>query len=395
MAERYVYLDNNATTPLHPRVKAAMVEALECFGNASSMHGFGRQGRDMIENARAQVASFMGAKADDLVFLGSGSEANNTVINIFARECFTCHTGKQNGHRIISTPIEHPCIKSTLNCLLKTGLKVDFVNVDSYGRVDLDHLEQLLKTKTRLVSIMMANNEIGTVMDIKKISKMVHDHGALFHTDAVQAAGKVPLDVQELDVDFLSMSAHKIYGPKGTGVLYVKEGVPFCSFINGGHQERGRRAGTENTIGIVGMGMAAQVLSECLPEEMERILSLKKKLKAGIEEQIPDTSFNGHQEECVPGTLNVSFKGVEGEAILLYLDMEGIAVSTGSACSSGSLEPSYVLLSLGLDSEMAHGSIRFSIGSMNTEEDIDYVLEKLPPIIKKLRGMSTAYIRRS
>ena len=265
-----------------------------------------------------------------------------------------------------------------------------FVGVDRTGKVSLNELERLLAEKEiGLVSIMMANNEIGTIQDIKKISLLAHRYGALSHTDAVQAVGKMPVDVKELDVDFLTLSGHKLYGPKGVGVLYVKSGIPFCPLIRGGHQELGRRAGTENTLGIAGLGRAVELAHREMEEEREKLIFLKKKLREGIFDSLEGVTFNGHPTDCLPGTLNLSFQGAEGEAILLYLDLEGIAVSTGSACSSTSLEPSHVLLAIGLSPEGAHGSIRFSLGRENTEEDVDYVLEKLPPVINKIRRMST------
>ena len=392
MTTKSVYLDNNATTPIHPEVKSAMIACMDQFGNASSAHECGRNTRKMIEKARNSVAKCIGSTPDEIVFLGSGSEANNTVLNIFASECYTCRTKEGNGYKIITTQIEHPCILQTTSCLSKSGMKVDYLEVDSQGRIKFDQLEKMLEEKTRLVSIMMANNEIGTIQDIKKISKLVHEKGALFHTDAVQAIGKIPVNVNELDVDFLSISAHKIHGPKGVGALYVKKGTPFCSLIHGGHQEKGRRAGTENTIGIIGLGKAMELLMETGQENQKQILKMKNHLLDGIKTKIPDIHYNGHPTECLPGTLNISFMGAEGEAILLYLDMEGIAVSTGSACATGSLDPSHVLMATGVGAEVAHGSIRFGLSSLNTEEDVDYVLKKLPPIIEKVRSMSTAYV---
>ncbi len=392
MTTKYVYLDNNATTPLHPEVKSAMIACMDQFGNASSAHEYGRNTRKMIENARDSVARYIGSTPDEIVFLGSGSEANNTVLNIFASECYTCRTKEGNGYKIITTQIEHPCILQSTSCLSKSGMKVDYLDVNPQGRIKFDQLEKMLEEKTRLVSIMMANNEIGTIQDIKKISQLVHKKGALFHTDAVQAIGKIPVNVEQLGIDFLSISAHKIHGPKGIGALYVKKGTPFCSLIHGGHQERGRRAGTENTIGIVGLGKAIELLMETGQEDQKRVLNLKNKLLDGIKAKIPDIHYNGHPTECLPGTLNISFMGAEGEAILLYLDMEGIAVSTGSACATGSLDPSHVIMATGVGAEIAHGSIRFSISNMNTKEDVDYVLKKLPPIIEKVRSMSTAYV---
>jgi cysteine desulfurase len=261
--------------------------------------------------------------------------------------------------------------------------------VDGDGKIDIPEYEKLVSERTALVSVMMANNETGTIQDIKKIAAIAHRYGVLFHTDAVQAAGKIPVDVMDLGVDYLSMSAHKIYGPKGIGALYVSPGVPFCPFIRGGHQERGRRAGTENTMGIVGFGKAVEMRSKEMAGEAGRLLLLKSRLRAGIEKNIKDIKFNGHPSDVLPGTLNVSFDGAEGEAISLYLDLEGIAVSTGSACASGSLDPSHVLIASGMDAERAHGSIRISLGRDNTEAEIDYTVGKLTAVIDKVRKIST------
>ncbi|MBU0571304.1 MAG: aminotransferase class V-fold PLP-dependent enzyme [Candidatus Omnitrophica bacterium] len=391
MSTRQVYMDNNATTPLHPEVKKAIIEGIDIFGNASSLHSFGRRARKHIEKARKTVTSFIGAEPDELIFVGSGSEANNTVLNIFACKCPVCNSKKACTKEIITSVVEHPCILRTSECLIGKGLSVLYVGVDQFGKIDMELIKEMITDKTGLVSIMMANNEIGTIMDIKKIANMAHARGALFHTDAAQAVGKIPVNVVGLDVDFLTLSAHKTYGPKGIGALYIKKGTPFCPMIYGGHQERGRRAGTENTLGIVGLGKAVEMLTKEMAEDTAKILDLKLKLKAGIEESVPDIYFNGHPDDCLPGTLNVSFIGAEGESILLHLDLAGIAVSTGSACASGSLDPSHVLLATGTSAEKAHGSIRFSLGRENTKEDVDYVLEKLPGIIAGIRSISTAY----
>ncbi len=389
-----VYLDHNATTPLHPEVKKAMCKAMEVFGNPSSMHDFGRNARKMIEDARASIAGFINAAPEEIIFVGSGSEANNTVLNLTACCSYLeCSMACKYGKGIITTQIEHPCVLESSKCLEERGMHIDYLEVDSYGKVNIEKLKEKLSQKPTLVSVMIANNEIGTIQDISEIVKLVHDNDVLFHTDAVQAVGKIPVDVKELDVDFLSFSAHKIYGPKGVGALYVKKGVPFCPFIRGGHQEQGRRAGTENTLGIIGMAKAIEMRKLEMADETQRLRTLKLRLKEGLIKNIPDVQVNGHPEDCLVSTLNVSFSGVEGEAILLYLDLEGIAVSTGSACSSGSLDPSHVLLATGATPELAHGSIRFSLGRSTTEEEIDYVIEKTSGIIKKLRGMSTVYIK--
>lgn len=391
MKKRQIYMDNNATTPLHPEVKKEMIKAFEVFGNPSSLHEFGRKAKAWVEKAREKVASFIGAQPDEIIFVGSGTEANNTVLSTFACPSDHCWFNQQLQTVIITTRIEHPCVLETSKCLRDKGMQVNYLDVDSYGKIKLDQLKESLTKEVGLVSVMTANNEIGTIQDIKKITEIVHSQGALFHTDAVQAVGKIPLNVQELGVDFLTLSGHKMYGPKGIGALYVKKGVPFCPLIRGGHQEKGRRAGTENTLGIIGLGQAVQMRSQEMEEEEKRLLALKSTLKQSIEEKIPDVQFNGHPQDCLANTLSVSFNGAEGESILLYLDLEGIAVSTGSACASGSLDPSHVLLATGIPVERAHGSIRISMGRETTREDVEYVIDKLPGIIKRIRNMSTVY----
>ncbi len=303
----------------------------------------------------------------------------------------TCACGTRCHSRIITTKIEHPCILETAKCLEERGIPVVYLDVDRYGKIDTAQLKKTLSAGAGLVSVMMANNEIGTIQDIKAIARMAHSAGAMIHTDAVQAVGKIPVDVRDLDIDFLTISAHKIYGLKGTGAMYIRKGVPFCPLIRGGHQERGRRAGTENTLGIITFGKAIEMREKEMQDEADRLKKLKDILRRGIEENIRDVRLNGHPADVLTGTLNMSFAGCEGEAILLYLDMEGIAVSTGSACASGSLDPSHVLLATGLAAEQAHGAIRFSLGRETTEDDIRYVLEKLPPVIEKIRRMSSAY----
>lgn len=388
-----VYFDNNATTPLHPEVQKELIEAMGMFGNPSSMHAWGREARANVEDARSRVAGFIGAHEDEIVFVGSGSEANNTVLSLFVCASNQCIPGTRMRSSIITTKIEHPCVLETSECLAHRGARVKYLNVDRYGKVDLDQLAGMLGDDVGLVSVMMANNEIGTLQDIETISKMVHECGALMHTDAVQAVGKIPVDVAMLGVDFLTLSAHKIYGPKGVGALYVKKGIPYCPFIRGGHQERGRRAGTENTLGILGLGKAVEMRQLEMESEEKRLAAMKAVLKKGIEERIDDIYFNGHPTDSLSGTLNVSFPGAEGEAILLYLDLEGIAVSTGSACASGSLDPSHVLLATGVDAERAHGSIRISLGRESTMQEVEYMLDILPKTIKRIRDMSTAYIK--
>ncbi|NLW82037.1 MAG: aminotransferase class V-fold PLP-dependent enzyme [Desulfovibrionales bacterium] len=394
MQNRTVYFDNNATTPLHPEVKKTLQEGLEIFGNPSSMHQFGREAREKVEDAREKVASFLGAHAEEILFVGSGSEANNTVLSLLHCDSTTCACSLSGRRDLVTTVIEHPCVLNTARHLGRKNHGVHYLSVDRDGRIDLDDLRRAVTDKVGMVSVMMANNEIGTVQDIKGAARIAHEAGALFHTDAVQAVGKIPVDVRDLDVDFLTLSGHKIYGPKGIGALYVKKGAPYCPLILGGHQEFGRRAGTENSLGIFGLGKAIEMRALEMADEEDRILGLKQTLRDGIERAIPDVLFMGHPVHCLPGTLNVSFAGAEGEAILLYLDLAGIAVSTGSACASGSLDPSHVIMATGVPVENAHGSIRISLGRENTLDDVTYMLEKLPPIIGRIREMSTAYRRR-
>ena len=392
MAARQIYFDHNATTPLHPEVKKELTAAMELYGNPSSMHAFGREARANVEDARARVARFMGADENEIVFTGSGSEANNTVLSLFVCGSGQCFPGMCQ--TIVTSKIEHPCVLETSQCLTHRGVDVKYLDVDRYGKVDLQQLEEFMtRGHVGLVSVMMANNEIGTLQDIAEIGRIAHRYGAMMHTDAVQAFGKVPVNVNDLGVDFLTISGHKIYGPKGIGALYIRKGTPYCPFIRGGHQEKGRRAGTENTLGILGLATAVDMRAIEMEEEEIRLQGLKDMLHKGIEERIDDALLNGHPSDSLANTLNVSFPGAEGESILLYLDLAGIAVSTGSACASGSLDPSHVLLATGVDAERAHGSIRISLGRDNTMEDVEYMLDVLPGVIKRIRNMSTAYIK--
>jgi cysteine desulfurase len=394
MFKKRIYLDNNATTPLHPDVKRSLADTMKIFGNASSMHSFGREAKAALDDARNRIAAFINAQADEVIFAGSGSEANNTVLNMVSCCSYICSNKCKGRHQILISEIEHPCILETSKCLAEKGVSVSYVSVDKYGKINMDQLKKRLSESIMLVSVMMVNNEIGTIQDIREIAKIAHDKGALFHTDAVQAVGKIPVDVKDLNADFLSFSAHKIYGPKGVGALYVKSGSPFCPFIRGGHQEQGRRAGTENTLGIVGMAAAIDARKKEMAPEAERLKRMRERLRNFIKDSIPDVSFNGHPDDSLPGTLNVSFKGAEGEAILLYLDLEGIAVSTGSACASASLDPSHVLLAINIGHERAHCTIRFSLGRETDEKDIDYVIGKLLLVVEKVRGMSSAYSKK-
>ena len=385
MDRRVVYLDNNGTTRMADEVVAFMHENDDLYGNASSMHTLGREAAAGIEWARGEVASLISAESDEIYFTSGASESNNTVLNIFRDKA----DDGDKRNRIIITSVEHPATIETVKYLKKKGYHIDLCPVDGIGRVKLDELEKMMGDDVSLVSVMTGNNESGTIQPVKEAAEIAHKHGAYFHTDATQAIGKIPVSVKQLGADYLSMSAHKFYGPKGVGVLYVRKSAPVFPFVHGGHQEKGYRAGTYNNLAIVGMGEAARLAAQDVQKEHDYLWSLRERLRKGIVENIPDVIINGNQEHCLPGTLNVSFPSAEGESILLYLDLEGIEVSTGSACATGSLEPSYVLLASGLDVELAHGSIRFSLGRYNTQEDIDYVIEKLPPIIARVRSMST------
>jgi cysteine desulfurase len=377
-----VYLDNNATTPLDPAVAEKMCWFLkEHFGNPSSLYPIGRAVKEIISEARETVARALGAQRSEIVFTGSGTEADNFAI----RGMLDTYPEK---NEIITSAIEHPAVLRVANYLEKRGVKVTYVPVDQDGIVNLDFLRNTVSPQTALISIMLANNEVGTIQPIETIVEIAKDKGVPVHTDAVQAFGKIDVDVDKLGIDLLSVSAHKIYGPKGVGALYIRKGMDICPFLHGGHQERGRRAGTENTIGIVGFGEAARILMERGKKDKERIEQLAAELKKGIAEKIPKVKFNGHPERRVKNTLNVSFLGLEAEAVLLALATKGIYVSTGSACSEESEEVSHVLLSIGLRPEIARSTIRMSLGRFNTEEDIQTVLGELPDIVEKLRRIS-------
>lgn len=384
---RIVYLDNNATTQMADEVIQIMADNASLYGNASSMHTLGRDSMSGITWAREMVAALINSDPGEIYFNSGASESNNTVFNIFRDRI----DEKNKRNRILLSSVEHPASIETAKYLIKKGYKVEFVPVDSIGELRLDKLSEMMGDDVCLLSVMTGNNESGVIQPVKEAASIAHKWGAYFHTDATQAIGKIKVDVKDIDADYLSMSGHKFYGPKGIGVLYAKKGVPFTPFVHGGHQEKGLRAGTYNNQAIIGLGKAAELARLNLDEEREKLWNLREMLRKGIEERIPNVVVNGtnDKEKCLPGTLNVSFPSAEGESILLYLDLEGIEVSTGSACASGSLEPSYVLLAAGLDVELAHGSIRFSLGRYNTEEDIRYTLEKLPPIIERIRKMST------
>lgn len=378
-----IYLDNAATTPVDKRVLEAMLPYYsDVFGNPSSLYSYGQEAKKAIEEAREKVAKALGADADEIYFTSGGSESDNWALKGVA------YALKDKGNHIITTEIEHPAVLNTCRYLEKEGFKITYLPVDEYGLVKPEDLKKAITDKTILVSIMFANNEIGTIEPIEELVKIAHEKNVYFHTDAVQAVGNVPIDVKKLDVDLLSLSAHKIYGPKGVGALYIKKGIKIHSLIQGGTQEKNRRAGTENVAGIVGLGEAIELITKNLDSHINKLTFLRDKLINGILEKIPYTRLNGHPTKRLPGNVNVSFEFIDGESLILNLDMAGICASSGSACTSGSLEPSHVLLAIGLSKELARGSLRLTIGKENTEEDIDKVLEVLPQIIKRLRSIS-------
>lgn len=383
---RRIYLDYAATTPTHPLVLKAMLPWFtDGFGNPSSIHSFGQEAKGAIEEAREKVARLVGAKSDEIVFTGSGTEADNFAIKgvAYAKE----HEGKH----IITTAIEHHAVIETCKFLEKRGFKLTYLSVDRDGLVDLGEVKKAITDETILISVMHANNEIGTIEPIQEIARIAKDREICFHTDAVQTVGHLPVDVDELKVDLVSISAHKFCGPKGVGALYIRKGTRIVPFMNGGEQEHGRRASTQNVPGIVGFGKACQLAQQEMGQEKERLETLRDKLINGILNRIDHVHLNGHPTQRLPNNVNISLEFVEGESILLNLDLMGIAASTGSACSSSVLEASHVLLALGLPHESAHSSLRFSLGQETTEKDVDYVLEKLPQIVKKLRAMSPLY----
>jgi len=378
-----IYLDYAATTPTHPEVVKAMLPYFtEEFGNPSSIHSYGQEAKGAIEEARAKVADLIGARSEEIIFTSGGTEADNFAIKgaAFANE--------SRGNHIITSSIEHHAVIESCKFLEKRGFKVTYLPEDEHGLVDPEDVRKAITGKTILISVMHANNEVGTIEPIAEISKIAKEAGIYLHTDAVQTVGHIPVDVNELGVDLLAMSAHKLYGPKGTGALYIRKGTKLVSFMHGGEQERRRRASTENVPGIVGFGRAAELAQQEIGGEVERLTYLRDKLITGLLEQIDHTRLNGHPIKRLPNNVNISVDFVEGESMLLNLDLEGICASTGSACSSQSLEPSHVLLAMGLSHEQAHGSLRFSLGKWTTEEEINRVLEVLPQVVAKLRAMS-------
>lgn len=378
------YMDYSATTYVKPEVLDAMMPFFtEKFGNPSSFYGISRETKMAVDNARAQVAKAINCDPNEVYFTGGGSEADNWAIKGIA----TAHMKK--GNHIITTKIEHHAVLHTCEFLEKFGFEVTYLDVNEEGFIDLKQLESAITDKTILVSIMFANNEIGTIQPIKEIGAICREKKVLFHTDAVQAIGSVPVDVKEMNIDLLSLAGHKLYGPKGIGALYIRKGVRIDNLIHGGGQERGRRAGTENIPGVVGLGKAIEIATENIEENRARLTVLRDKLIDGILERIPYARLNGPRgDKRLPGNSNISFEFIEGESILLSLDFEGICASSGSACTSGSLDPSHVLLAIGLPHEKAHGSLRTTLGAASTEEDVEKLLNELPPIIETLRNMS-------
>ena len=378
---RQVYLDNNATTRVAPEVVEVMQPFWgELYANPSSMHSFGGQIAQHIDRAREQVAALLGARPGEIVFTSGGSEGDNLAI----RGTVEALAGRKR--HIVTTRVEHPAVRGMCHHLQKSGYHLTELPVDSTGALDLDQLAQSITPDTAIVSIMWANNETGVLFPIERIAEIVKSRGAVFHTDAVQAAGKLPIDVSRVPIDLLTISGHKLHAPKGVGALYVRKGTKLVPLIIGGHQERGKRAGTENVPGIVGMGKACELALGCMADENKRVHALRDKLEAGIVARCKDVRINGTHR--LPNTLNVSFEYIEGEAILLLLDEVGISASSGSACASGSLEPSHVMRAMGIPFTAAHGSIRFSLSRYNTDEDVDHVLENVPRIIERLRDIS-------
>jgi cysteine desulfurase len=378
-----VYLDYAATTPVHPDVTKAMLPYLtDAFGNPSSLYSYGREAKGAIEEARAKVADLIGAQDEEIVFTSGGTEADNFAIKgvAFANE--------SKGNHIITSSIEHHAVTETCKFLEKRNFSVTYLPVDEYGLVDPRDVKKYITDKTILISVMHANNEVGIIEPIAEIGKVAKEAGIYFHTDAVQTVGHIPVDVNELGVDLLSISAHKLYGPKGIGALYIRKGTKLIPFMHGGEQERRRRASTENVPGIVGLGTVAELARQGVSQEAQHLTRLRNQLIKGLLERIDHIRLNGHPLKRLPNNINVSVDFVEGESMLLNLDLEGICASTGSACSSSSLEPSHVLLAMGLSHEQAHGSLRFTLGKWTTEEEIGQVLEVLPRIVAKLRAMS-------
>jgi cysteine desulfurase len=381
-----IYLDHNATTPGDPLVVDAMMRAIaDDFGNPSSVHHFGQQAKARLDEARGLVAALIGAEPSELVFTSGGTEADNFAIRGVAEAL-----AQTNRRELITSGIEHEAVLNTFKALARRGWKTTMLPVDETGIVSPAALRDAISNETALVSLMHANNEIGTIQPIKELAAISHEHGAVFHTDAVQSVGKIPVDVRTLGVDLLSLSAHKFYGPKGVGALWIRRGTRLVQAATGGRQERNRRAGTENMPGILGMGVAAGLARKHMPVEGSRLAALRDRLEDGVLTAVPRTAVNGAREPRVPNTTNISFERIEAESLLIALDLEGVAVSTGSACSSGTLEPSHVLRAMGLPAHRTQSSIRFSLGTSNTNEQIDRVVNVLPRVVEKLRSLAGA-----
>lgn len=382
-----IYVDNNATTRVAPEVVAEMLPYFsEQYGNPSSMHTFGGSVGAPVKAARERVAALLGAQPEEILFTSCGTESDSTAIHAALRS----HPDKRH---IITTRVEHPAIKNLCEYLAKNGYRITFVPVDRQGRLDLDFLMRNLSDDTAVVSVMWANNETGTLFPVEEIARQAKERGIVFHTDAVQAVGKIPIDMSRSAIDMLSISGHKLHAPKGIGVLYLRKGTKFAPFLMGGHQEAGRRAGTENTAAIIGMGRAAQLVMESMHDENTRVRALRDKLERELLQRIPNSMVNGDPDNRLPNTTSIAFEYVEGEAILLLMDQHGICASSGSACTSGSLEPSHVLRAMGVPFTAAHGSIRYSLSIYNTEAEIDFIIDKMPPIIERLRGMSPFWLQ--
>jgi len=380
---RRIYLDHAATTPTRPEVVKAMLPYFtDSFGNPSSIHSYGQEAKGAVEEARTKVAELIGARSEEIVFTSGGTEADNFALKGIA------YANKPKGNHIITTSIEHHAVLEVCKFLERRGFRISYLPVDKYGLVDPQDVRKAISDKTILISVMHANNEVGTIEPVEEIGTIAREAGVYFHSDAVQTAGHIPVNVDELKVDLLSISGHKLYGPKGAGVLYIRKGTKLVSLMHGGEHEKRRRAGTENVPAIVGLGKAVELAGQEVGKEAERLAYLRDKLIEGLGEKIDHIRLNGHPTRRLPNNVNVSIDFVEGESMLLNLDLEGICASTGSACSSASLEPSHVLLALGLTAEQAHGSLRFTLGRENTEADIERVLKVLPGIVAKLRAMS-------
>lgn len=383
---RRIYMDYAATTPVKKEVLDAMIPYFsETFGNASSPHGFGRDAKKVLIKSRESIAKTLNAKADEIYFTAGGTESDNWALKGALKFI------KARGNHIITSAIEHHAVLHAAETLEKEGFEVTYLPVDETGMISLEDLKAAIKDNTCLISIMFINNEIGTIQPVKEIGEIAKAHNILFHTDAVQAYGNVAIDVEDMNIDMLSVSSHKIYGPKGVGALYVRKGVGIANFMDGGAQEKKRRAGTENVAGIVGFAKAAELAHEQLEEHIERLTKMRDRLIDTLLEKIDYSRLNGHRTQRHPGNVNISFEFIEGEALLLMLDHKGVAGSSGSACTSGSLDPSHVLMAIGLPHEIAHGSLRLSLGDFTTEEDVDYAIEALVPIVQRLRDMSPLY----